>query len=574
MSKKGKREAPRGGFSEEQKITAPLPEYEIVSFGDDEEDRLDTERRLEERRRQRTLEAETAAAVDVADEAEGEFSEEEGYPAPPADKSAKAKKLLIAVCVVLALVLAGLVAYKALFVRPDVDKPPVEGGNEQQEEVEIDVGDGLQPVVAGKRKSDDYYTFLVLGRDTGGGGNCDTMLLASYDMTNQNVTVMSIPRDTMVNVPWDVKKINSVYNHFGGGDRGIAKLKTEISQLVGFKPDYTMIVEWEAVGELVDAIGGVWFDVPYDMRYWDPYQDLEIVVDKGYQKLDGAKAMGVIRWRHNSDGKGYPDGDLGRIKTQQAFLKTVISQVLQVKNAVKLFEFAEIFQRNVKTELSVQNLFWFAKGAVLGGLDLENVEFVTMPNKAVYCWSRLVKNMQSYVVPRATALLELVNGKLSPFEQKFSLSDLDIMSVNEDGSISSTTGKVQDEPAALPPVKPGDEVEGEEEIITDPNDPNYDPTKDPSSPDYIPPEETDDPETDPEDPDNQESTDNPDDDGIGVTDPDTSVGNTDETEVPEDNGGAEEGGTEEPGSTGEEEGGEPDYSTNGGEGFIDDGTGW
>ena len=55
------------------------------------------------------------------------------------------------------------------------------------------------------------YTHL-LGRDTGGGGNTDTMLLASYDVTNQKATVMSIPRDTMVNVSWDIKRINSVYN--------------------------------------------------------------------------------------------------------------------------------------------------------------------------------------------------------------------------------------------------------------------------------------------------------------------------------------------------------------------------
>ncbi len=558
MSMKGKREAPKGGFPEQQKTIETAPEYEIVSFGDDEADRLDTEQRLEERRRRRALEAESGAEYPAEEEypADGEYDlPEEAYPAPPADRSARTKKILVAVCAVLALVLAALLVERAVFVRPDVNKPPAEEGSQQEQEEEIDVGDGLQPVVAGKRKSDDFYTFLVLGRDTGGGGNCDTMLLASYDMTNQNVTVMSIPRDTMVNVPWDVKKINSVYNHYGGGDKGIARLKTEISQLVGFKPDYTMIVEWEAVGELVDAIGGVWFDVPYDMRYWDPYQDLEIVVDKGYQLLDGEKAMGVIRWRHNSDGKGYPDGDLGRIKTQQAFLKAVISQVLQVKNAVKLFEFAEIFERNVTTELSVQNLFWFAKGAVLGGLDLENVEFVTMPSKAVSCWSRLVKNMQSYVVAKPTELLELVNTKLSPFEQVFTLSNLDLMSVNADGSVSSTTGHVEDEKAALPPVKPGDEVE--EEIITDPTDPNYDPTKDPNSSEYIPPEETEDPE----------GTDNPEDDGIGVIDPEPSTGG----ETPDESGNAgEEPVEEEP--SGEEE--TPDYSTNGGEGFIDDGTGW
>ena len=74
----------------------------------------------------------------------------------------------------------------------------------------------------------------------------------------------------MVNVSWDIKKINSVYNTYGGGDRGIQALYKEISQLVGFEPDYQVIVEWEAVGEIVDAMGGVWFDVPRNMNYDDP----------------------------------------------------------------------------------------------------------------------------------------------------------------------------------------------------------------------------------------------------------------------------------------------------------------
>ena len=98
----------------------------------------------------------------------------------------------------------------------------------------------------------------------------DTMLLASYDVTNQKATVMSIPRDTMVNVSWDIKRINSVYNYYGGGDRGIQYLYKEIAQLVGFEPDYQVVVEWDAGGQSVDAMGVVWFDVPRNMNYDDP----------------------------------------------------------------------------------------------------------------------------------------------------------------------------------------------------------------------------------------------------------------------------------------------------------------
>ena len=364
------------------------------------------------------------------------------------------QKLLIALAVVLAVALIGVLAWRSLFVRPELpNKTPDTETSEPQEE--IDWGEGLRPHSGGERKSEDYYTVLILGRDTGGGGNTDTMLLASYDVTNQKATVMSIPRDTMVNVSWDIKRINSVYNWYGGGEKGIQNLYKEISQLVGFEPDYQVIVEWEAVGQIVDAMGGVWFDVPRNMNYDDPYQDLHIHQEKGYRLLSGDDAMQVLRYRHDNDMHyGYPDGDLGRIKTQQAFLSAMVEQLLKIENVTKINQFIEVFQNNVETDLSFQNILWFAQQAVFGGLSIDNVEFVTMPNRNTSLWSRTYHNYQSYVTPIADELLDLVNNKLSPYTEVFTLSDLDIMSVNSDGSVSSSTGHVEDSQAARPPVKP------------------------------------------------------------------------------------------------------------------------
>ena len=165
------------------------------------------------------------------------------------------QKGLLAIVIVLAVALVAVVAYRSLFVRPDLANKDM--GKPGAEQEQIDYGEGVSPKADGERKSKDFYTVLILGRDTGGGGNTDTMLLASYDVTNQKAAVMSIPRDTMVNVSWDVKKINSVYNMNGGAEKGIQALYKEIAQLVGFEPDYKVIVEWEAVGKIVDAIGGV-----------------------------------------------------------------------------------------------------------------------------------------------------------------------------------------------------------------------------------------------------------------------------------------------------------------------------
>ena len=364
------------------------------------------------------------------------------------------QKLLVVIAVILAIVLAGVLIMKSLFVQPELDsgKP----GSDKTEE-EIDWGDGVRPKADGTRKSEDFYTILLLGRDTGGGGNTDTMLLASYDVTNQKATVMSIPRDTMVNVSWDVKKINSVYNMKGGGDKGIQALYKEISQLVGFAPDYQVIVEWDAVGAIVDAIGGVWFDNPYPMDYHDPNQDLVIEQAPGKRLLSGQDAMQVIRWRKNDKDSPYGYrggiGDEGRMKLQQDFLKAVLQQLMQPNNVKNIGKIAKVFQENVETDLSFQNILWFGQQAILGGLTPDKVEFLTMPHRGAACWSRSYQQKLSYVVPNAKELLDVVNNSLSPFVEQFTLSDLDIMSVNADGTISSTTGRVEDTKATVPPPK-------------------------------------------------------------------------------------------------------------------------
>lgn len=428
------------------------------------------------------------------------------------DRILKGLLLLLA-----AAVLIGALLFFFFIKAPDAEhKGPHTSIDSQQT---VDYGDGVQPRVDGTRKSKDYYTVLVLGRDTGGGGNTDTILLASYDVTNQKATVMSIPRDTMVNVSWDIKRINSVYNYNGQGEAGIEALYKEISQLVGFEPDYQVIVEWDAVGEIVEAMDGVYFDVPRDMNYDDPYQDLHIHQTKGYRLLSGGDVMQVLRYRHdnrvNGVMPGYADGDLGRIGTQQALLKAMISQLLQLKNVTRIGDFAKVVKNNVESDLSFNEMLWFGKQAVLGGLSVESINFLTMPNTPTYAYSRSIGNYQSYVVPNARELLDVVNSELSPFTEVFTIRDLDVMSVNKDGSLSSSTGYLEDSRAALPPVikhsDPENEAPGEDGDVT------ADENGDPINPDA--PSDSDDPPDPgiPSDPDAPLAPEEP--DGSGTEEP-------------------------------------------------------
>lgn len=307
--------------------------------------------------------------------------------------------------------------------------------------------DAAAPEAAGERKSADFYTFLITGQ-TAADNNPDTILLASYDVSNQKMTVLNIPRDTMVNVPWDVKKIGSVCQYYGGGEEGMAQLREAVTELVGFAPDYTIQVEWDAVGEMVDAMDGVYFDVPMDMDYEDPYQDLSIHISKGPQTLNGEQAMGVVRFREGKN--GYSNGDIGRIETQQAFLKAMAEQLLQVQNLSKINQFTQVLAENVTTDLSLSNLLWFAQQAALGGLQAEEIQFVTLPGESAAVWSSMYQAHLSYIMPQQDALVELVNGSLNPYDQELTKQDLAIMSVDSQGALHCTSGPVADTQSAAP----------------------------------------------------------------------------------------------------------------------------
>ncbi len=188
------------------------------------------------------------------------------------------RRRVIVLAVVAAVMLLLAVGLKLWIREPALPTPPVNTG----EVVEPGENPGVE--VSSDRKK-GVYTFLLLGRDTGGGGNTDTMMVATYDTVGQTVNVLNIYRDTMVNAPWDIKRINSVYNFNGGGEEGIQALKEYLQKLIGFSPDFYITVEWNAVGELVDAIGGVEFDVPYEMHYYDPTQNLRIDQAKGLRTL-------------------------------------------------------------------------------------------------------------------------------------------------------------------------------------------------------------------------------------------------------------------------------------------------
>ena len=280
-------------------------------------------------------------------------------------------------------------------------------------------------------RREGVYTFLVAGLDTVS-GNTDALILVTFDTTSGQISCLSIPRDTAVDVPWDLKRICSVYSTSASTGGGIEGLKTKVSQLTGVYPDYYLVADLEAVAQLVDALGGVEFDVPQDMDYDDEWQDLHIHLEEGRQVLDGEAAVGLISYRR------YAEGDIQRIQVQQDFLGALARKCLSLESWSQVLDLAGIFTEYVETDLPTGSLLWFAQQAM--GLNENDLQFFTIPgNLFGSAWSGVYGD-QSYVFADPGATAGLVNQHFNPYTQPISSSDLHIMGVDEDGRLTVISG--------------------------------------------------------------------------------------------------------------------------------------
>ena len=254
-----------------------------------------------------------------------------------------------------------------------------------------------------------FYTILVSGVDDGNGGS-DTNILMAVDTVNGYVYGASIPRDSKAIIGGKAHKINYAYNK-----GGTELLASTVSEQLGIPVDYTVCVNLQGFTALVDAIGGVDFEVPINMDYDDPIQGLSIHFKKGMQHLSGADALRVVRFRHNNDGTGYGSEDLGRMQTQQKFLKAVAKKMFSAGNILtKVDDYAKIFNRYVDTDLTVGNLAWLGTEVLKMGVD--KIDFSTLPNE----W----KSPYIYLDPDET--LALVNTYLNPYVEDRTAEDLNL----------------------------------------------------------------------------------------------------------------------------------------------------
>ncbi len=213
--------------------------------------------------------------------------------------------------------------------------------------------------------------FLLVGRDKIA-GLTDTIIVGTFNALSGDISLVSVPRDLYTVLERDkIKelnkigrnppsyfKLNSLFNYVGGSKDtqvGIKYLKEEVSEIIGedFNIDYYFMIDTAGFREVVDAIGGIDFDVPAGGLYYsDPGQDLYINLKGGMQHLNGRQAEGLVRFR-----KGYATQDLKRMEIQQEFLKVFMQTVLSSKELSSNLEgLIKTLMQYVETDFTLGDL--------------------------------------------------------------------------------------------------------------------------------------------------------------------------------------------------------------------------
>lgn len=338
-------------------------------------------------------------------------------------KKKKTGKVILIILLVLAVLAAGVYVALEYFISP----PDVDNGDKDNPNTTVD------------GRKNGVYTFLVAGVDQVS-DNTDTIMIGSFDTVNGKLNIASIPRDTLINIKHEVKKANSAY-HYAAYYKNIEgssyyncdpveSMREElVKSMLGFDVDKYILVNLEATKEVVDAIGGVEFDLPQDMNYDSKRQDLHIHLNKGLQTLSGEQFVQVMRFRSS-----YAGGDLDRIEMQHKLLKALADQMLTLGNVPNLTKVAQIIFDNMQTDMSTENIIYFAKEFLK--LDKDDIQFMTMPK-----YSAGSVFGYSYVFTDIDAWLKMVNENLNPWTTDVTTENVNIVSY-KDGTFYSTTGEL------------------------------------------------------------------------------------------------------------------------------------
>lgn len=234
------------------------------------------------------------------------------------------------------------------------------------------------------KKKDLKINVAVFGVDKDG-TRTDVMFVVHFDSEEKRTSLISMPRDTRVKFAPDVisymeennrryqspYKLNSVHAYAGKED-GAKVLVKQLEYILDIEIDHYVKVDTDAFRKIVDAIGGVEVNVPQNMFYEDPVQDLYINLKAGRQLLDGDKAEQLVRFRH------YPMGDIARVEVQQQFLKAFAKKVTSSENIIKnIPNYIKMLYTDVETDVTMSDALKYVN--YIDSVDTTKIKMETLP---------------------------------------------------------------------------------------------------------------------------------------------------------------------------------------------------
>lgn len=303
-------------------------------------------------------------------------------------------------------------------------------------------GPGIVDMMLGKGLELNVAVFGVDGGET----RTDVIFVVRFESKNKKISLVSVPRDTRVDICSEVEsildengrwypeycKINEVHAYAGKED-GAKCAVLQLENLLGIKIDHYVKINLDGFKAVVDMIGGVEMEVPQDMYYVDPYQDLYINLKAGNQVLDGEAAEQLVRFR------SYPQGDVQRVATQQIFLNAFIDKVLDPATVLtNLTDYVKAAYNYVDTDVSISDALKYV--GYVKDIDTGNITMGTIPGSGQY-----IGNV-SYYVADSAEVKKMVNDLFYPTNADTSVKKsygLDIEIANG-GSVDGLATKNKD----------------------------------------------------------------------------------------------------------------------------------
>jgi LCP family protein required for cell wall assembly len=229
----------------------------------------------------------------------------------------------------------------------------------------------------------ENFSILFIGIDDSHSRNfksdtrSDALMLATFNAKNKSVKMVSIPRDSYVYIPCKGKHDKITHAHAFGGTKCTVET---VEHLFNIKVDYYVKMNFYAFMDIVDALGGIEVDVPYDLKEKDSEDHHNaIVLKKGRQTLNGEEALALARTRKK-------DNDIERGKRQQEILKAIIKKASSVGSITKYDDVLEAIGNNMKTNLTFDEMKSLIHYATTGSkLNIQSLQLKgTDENDGVY----------------------------------------------------------------------------------------------------------------------------------------------------------------------------------------------